>query len=461
MINEQKPDEALDLFNQALRIRTELNNSSGLICLHHDIAAVLSQKADSAGTIMHLQAAMKLAHQMKDKYNIATTASELMDAYRVTEAYLKEKESIDLCLQVATEQGYKELEAKALAALAKWYEREGEYKAALQTYWRYQDIKDLLIQQDNIHTVQEMRVKMQVEEKEREIALTRKINLALEQKNRLISRQKLKLEKAEKALIEWNHTLESRVTEETRKRQQQEQIVIQKSKLESLGRLAAGIAHEINQPLGMINIGIHNLFNKLISGGVTQEYITDKRQYFTENIDRIRKIIDHIRIFSRDQQSERSEKNDARDVINNALSMMQNQCKAHNIKIDIDLPDSPMPVYVNKNMLEQVLLNLTANAKDAVQEKFDEFDDSKRIRIRGFRSEQTISIEVEDNGSGIPSENLDRIFEPFFTTKSESMGTGLGLSICIGIIQSMQGTITCRSEMGSGTVMAITLPACI
>jgi len=292
------------------------------------------------------------------------------------------------------------------------------------------------------------------------MALIRKINLALEKKNKLISRQKNKLEKAEKALIEWNCTLETRVNDEIMKRQQQEQLVIQKSKLESLGRLAAGIAHEINQPLGMINIGIQNLFNKLSAGKVSKEYAAEKAEHFTQNIERIRRIIDHIRLFSRDQQSATPEPTDTRDIITNALSMLQAQCSEHNIKIIIHLPDLPLTVFGNKYRLEQVLLNLISNAKDAVEEKYDSFDDAKRITIRNFQTDQMISIEVEDNGSGICSEHLDRIFEPFFTTKSEGMGTGLGLSICYGIIHDMGGSITCRSEIGKGTVMSIALPAC-
>ena len=118
-----------------------------------------------------------------------------------------------------------------------------------------------------------------------------------------------------------------------------------------------------------------------------------------------------------------------------------------------------MRVFGNRYRLEQVLLNLISNAKDAVEEKYDSFDDAKRITIRNFQTYQMISIEVEDNGSGICSEHLDRIFEPLFTTKSEGMGTGLGLSICYGIIHDMGGSITCRSEIGKGTVMSIALPA--
>jgi C4-dicarboxylate-specific signal transduction histidine kinase len=302
---------------------------------------------------------------------------------------------------------------------------------------------------------------MQVAEKEREMKLIRSSNQALEKQSKLIMRQKNKLEKAEKALTEWNHSLELRVNEEIMKRRQQEQILIQKSKLESLGRLSAGIAHEINQPLGLINIGIQNLFNQLNLGQADKDYIEEKSQHFTQNIERIRKIIDHIRVFSRDQQAETATLIDTRTVIENALCLLSAQCKEHNISLEFSLAPEPLLILGNKYRLEQVILNLLSNAKAAVEARFDAFDDAKHIRIKNYLRDQIVIIEVEDNGCGIAEQDLLQIFEPFFTTKTESMGTGLGLSICYGIIHEMQGKIACKSQKASGTTISIELPACL
>ncbi len=452
---------ALDLFRQALTIAEHENLTTWEISILDKIAKNYLQCRDYPKAIDYYVRAREKALIVNNKQTLSWIALQFANIYRETGDRANQKANLELCLSLALPGQYRLHAANALRELAQVYESEGDYKKALETYWQYQEVKNYLTDQSRNNYIEQLRVQMQVDEKEREMEQSRKTNLALEKKNKLINRQKNKLEIAEKALKEWNHTLETRVHDEIQKRQQQEQIVMQKSKLESLGRLAAGIAHEINQPLGMINIGIQNLFNKLNSGKVTKEYTEEKAVYFTENIDRIRKIIDHIRLFSRDQQSIIPEKTDVRTVISNALSMMQTQCKEHNVKIDLDLPELPLPVFGNKYRLEQVILNLLSNAKDAVEEKYDSFDDTKQIKIRNYRFEQKICIEVEDNGGGIDSEHLDHIFEPFFTTKSENMGTGLGLSICYGIIHDMNGTINCRSVKGKGTVMTIELPVCI
>jgi C4-dicarboxylate-specific signal transduction histidine kinase len=461
LLSENDFEGALAYFRQSIQVAEPENLTSKMISALEQIAKVYLQRQDYQEAINYNHQAMEKAKMISDKYSISWIAMQFATIYQELGDLAKQRANLELCLSLAIPEQYRTIAVAALRDLAEVYESEGDYKQALETYWQYQEMKDYVSDQARNQYIQQLRMQMQVDEKEREMQLTRKTNLAMEKKNKLINRQKNKLEKAEKTLREWNHTLETRVNEEILKRQQQEQIVIQKSKLESLGSLAAGIAHEINQPLGMINIGIQNLFNKLSSGSVSKEYMAEKALYFSENIDRIRKIIDHVRIFSRDQQSDIPEPTDTREIITNALSMLQAQCIEHNIKIDIELPAVPMPVFGNKYRLEQVILNLISNAKDAVEEKYDSFDDTKRITIRNFLSDNKISIQVEDNGSGICSDHQNRIFEPFFTTKSESMGTGLGLSICYGIIQDMEGTISCRSEIGSGTVMTIELPACL
>ncbi|MBC8415513.1 MAG: GHKL domain-containing protein, partial [Candidatus Cloacimonetes bacterium] len=136
------------------------------------------------------------------------------------------------------------------------------------------------------------------------------------------------------------------------------------------------------------------------------------------------------------------------------------QFKNHNITIVEEMePDLPQTVG-NKYRLEQVILNLLSNARDALAEKFDEFDDAKKITIRLFAETEKIIIEVEDNGCGLEAEFLPNVFDPFFTTKEESKGTGLGLSICYGIISEMNGSISLRSSKGEFTVARIELVSC-
>jgi len=289
-----------------------------------------------------------------------------------------------------------------------------------------------------------------------------KKNILLQQEVEERKQIEKELRTAKKALESANKYLEKRVQDELEKRLKQHQLLIQKSKLESLGKMAAGIAHEINQPLTGISMGLENILFKLSSDKITDEYLIKKINYFQEDINRINHIINHIRTFSRDQTSVLFENIDVNEVCKNALLMMETQYKNHNIKIILDLDNSIGFTVGNKYKLEQVVLNILSNAKDAVDEKYNSVRNSfyqKEIKIKTYQNKESIFLEIEDNGTGIPEEETNNIFDPFFTTKSHEQGTGLGLSISYGIIKEMKGEISVNSELNEYTVMKISLPA--
>ncbi|MDM8523987.1 ATP-binding protein [Desulfococcaceae bacterium HSG8] len=251
------------------------------------------------------------------------------------------------------------------------------------------------------------------------------------------------------------------VQEELKKRQKQQDILIQRSKLESLGKLAAGIAHEINQPLAGISMGLDNVLLKISSGKPTGDYLKNKVNVLHGYIDRIRHIIDHIRTFSREQTSLSVEKIDISEVCRNALPILRTQYDHHQIILRLSTDPTVGFVIGNKYKLEQVVLNLISNARDAVEEKEKIIDDpnyQKEIKISTFYDDEKICLEVEDNGTGISEEDRNNIFDPFFTTKDPESGTGLGLSISYGIIREMNGEIRVRSHVNEYTVMRVILP---
>ena len=266
---------------------------------------------------------------------------------------------------------------------------------------------------------------------------------------------------AENDLKELNLNLEIRVKEELKKRQEQQRLLIQKSKLESMGELSAGIAHEINQPLGGISMGLDNILFKMSLGDISDEYLTSKLEALFQDIDRIRQIINHVRVFSRDQQSGLLETFQLNEVIKSAVSLVNNQYSNHSIDLQLNLGKEDMLVKGNKYKIEQVLLNLLSNAKFAVEEKQKSKSSksfTKKIRINTFTKDSVVVFEVEDNGSGIYKKDLDNIFDPFFTTKDVENGTGLGLSISYGIIKEMKGNIDVESEINRFTKMKVSLP---
>jgi len=270
------------------------------------------------------------------------------------------------------------------------------------------------------------------------------------------------LQETRDALEVANRHLEERVQEELHKRRAQEELLIQRSKLESLGKLAAGIAHEINQPLAGISMGLDNMLLKLSSGKLSETYFSRKIDVLLGHIDRIKHIIDHIRTFSREQSSASIERVDVNEVCRNAVSMLRTQYNYHHIALEL-LLDQTATAYVlgNSYKLEQVILNLLANARDALDDRekqLGSFSYRKQIAIRTACRDGRIEIEVRDNGAGIPEELLQKIFDPFFTTKDPERGTGLGLSVSYGIIKDMQGDISVESRVGEYTLMRLSFP---
>lgn len=268
------------------------------------------------------------------------------------------------------------------------------------------------------------------------------------------------LKKYQTELHELNLHLEQRVYDELKKTKQQQQLLIQKSKLESLGKLAAGIAHEVNQPLGGISMGLENILFKWSRKELEDTYFREKLSHLFENINRIKLIIDHIRTFSRDQQNTVFEKVSVNEAVTNAVQLVENQYKAHHIKLDVRISTEILYFIGNKYKLEQVILNLLSNAKDAVEEKKKnnpDFDPQIIIYTRHIGPYHF--VEVEDNGNGIHPDIREFIFEPFFTTKEISVGTGLGLSIVYGIVNELKGRIDFKTELGKYTRFIVRLPA--
>ena len=236
---------------------------------------------------------------------------------------------------------------------------------------------------------------------------------------------------------------------------------MQKSKLESLGELAAGIAHEINQPLGIMSLAMENLQVKFNKGTATEKYRNEKIDFVFENIFRIRKIIDHIRTFSRDSDISTIRELDINKDVKRCLNLIGTQYINHNIDIQLHLNDKTEFAIGDTNAFEQVILNLLSNAKHSVDEKEAELIEvnyKKRILIKSFNKKNKVVLTIEDNGMGITKENIDKIFDPFFTTKPEGVGTGLGLSIVFGIIKDMKGDIYVESEVNKFARFTVELP---
>ncbi len=230
--------------------------------------------------------------------------------------------------------------------------------------------------------------------------------------------------------------------------QQLQAQVIQAEKMASLGKLAAGVAHEINNPLGGILLYSQILLEQMQSDQAATEILEKIIKQATRCKDIVRGLLDFAR------QAEPSiELHNVNTIAEETLGLLQNQSLFHNIRIlktlDPRIPSIPM----DASQIQQVFMNIILNAAEAMEGNGD-----LTIRTRLTEDHDFVEIEFTDTGCGIPKENLDKIFEPFFTTKSAGKGTGLGLAICYGVVHRHGGTIEVTSEEGKGTTFHIKLP---
>jgi C4-dicarboxylate-specific signal transduction histidine kinase len=231
-------------------------------------------------------------------------------------------------------------------------------------------------------------------------------------------------------------------------------------RMASLGEMATGIAHELNQPLNIISLVLDKiLFESAKTETIDIDLIKNKSEKIFENITRIRNIIDHIRAFSRSHDDYILTAFNINSSIENAVSMIVEQFKHLGINLNLQLDKQISPILGNTYKFEQVIINLLVNAKDAVIEKKNKNKESfdLMVDIRSYQEDQSIIVEVTDNGIGINNEDINNVMLPFYTTKDEGKGTGLGLSICYQIIKEMNGTIEIASDKHYGTKIKLIL----
>jgi len=248
-------------------------------------------------------------------------------------------------------------------------------------------------------------------------------------------------------LRRWNEELEKQVDERTKELKEAQGKLIQAEKLATIGTLAGGVAHEINNPLAAILTNAQMLLSEKMDPSSMESL-----QLIEEAAERCRVIVQQLMKYSRKSQpGDVFESIDVNQISEQTLAFLQYQLEQDNVRIVKKLEASSR-VAGNANELSQVLTNLILNARDALRNR-----QNAAIEIRTFDLESQTIIEIEDNGEGIPESNISKIFDPFFTTKDVGKGTGLGLSIVQGIVEKYHGKINVRSVVGSGTVMQVFL----
>ncbi|MCF8028025.1 MAG: PAS domain-containing sensor histidine kinase [Desulfobacteraceae bacterium] len=256
------------------------------------------------------------------------------------------------------------------------------------------------------------------------------------------------LQETHQELLALNQDLEKRIQDRTDALIHQEKQMAHADRLASIGKLSSGIAHEINNPLGVIQ-GYTQL---LLRGEPEDSQRRKDLQVILKHAQSCKSIVEDLLNFARRSQPEMADIN-IHEVIEETLVFVQHRSKMESIRIFKEFAENIPNMRMDEKKIKQVLVNLVMNAAHAVEQ-----DGTITIATRFDESARRLEIDIADNGYGIEEKNLTRIFDPFFTTKSTGEGTGLGLAVSYGIAKSHGGDIRVQSRVGKGSVFTLLLP---
>jgi len=258
----------------------------------------------------------------------------------------------------------------------------------------------------------------------------------------------MKIARAERE--KWTQTLEDEIAKKTEEIQKTHASLVQTEKLASLGRMAAGVAHEINNPLTGVVTFAHLLKKRFPTDSTESQDLN----IIIEQAERCSKIIKNLLTFARATPSEKGKVN-INDILNRTIFMVRNQVKFHHIKFDIHLENFPFIIIGDPSQFQQIFLNMFINSADAMNGRGMITVVTRKTTENG---KPYVELEFTDEGCGIREEDLPKLFEPFFTTKPAGKGTGLGLSVSHGIVKHLGGYIAVKSTIGKGTSFFVRLP---
>ena len=248
-----------------------------------------------------------------------------------------------------------------------------------------------------------------------------------------------------------------RISDITEAKLTQKQL-LQSEKLASVGELAAGVAHEINNPIN----GVINYAQLLIDDAKNQGYGIDIPERILKEAERVASIVKNLLFFARETE-DKPRSVDVHNIVADVLELVEKQLNNDNILLKLDINDDLPKINANSQKIQQVLVNLLSNARYALNQKYPGFHQDKVLQLKGeimdVAGKKFLRITIHDKGEGIPGDIIDKICDPFFSTKPQGEGTGLGLSISYGIVEDHGGHLSFESKDGKYTTAIVDLPA--
>jgi two-component system NtrC family sensor kinase len=254
------------------------------------------------------------------------------------------------------------------------------------------------------------------------------------------------LKEADDKLVEWGKTLEQKVQQRTEELRKTENQLIQSDKVASLGKLAAGVAHEINSPL----TGILTYSSLLLQAKKDGDSEKEDLEVILNETNRCKKIVKGLLDFARQTEPQKV-LSDINEAIDKSIDLVSHQASLQNIKIEKKMEPDLSKAMIDVGQIQQVFINILLNAIEAMPQ-------GGTLTVSSVVEDEMAAVRFTDTGIGIPEENLPKILDPFFTTKEQGRGTGLGLSVSYGIIERHRGKLEVKSRVGKGTTFTVKLP---
>lgn len=479
-----KYKQSLSCYLEAMKLYKVSSDEKRLAQTQNNLGVLYSKMGEIDKALSYYNMALGTHIRNNDAASQASVYLNLSDVYLTKRI---DKTLADKYLERAKKlsQGINQLELrlKLLQQLSIYNELVHNYPLALQYHKEFSALQDSINANRHSKTLAAQETRYELESKEKQIEILRQnieLNKQIVTKSKLLRNYLIiiialslltalvlwgryrSLRKLNRLVMEndiklqaLNQSLEQRVEKEIEIRRQHEQIAFQQARLASLGELAAGIAHELNQPLHSLAFTLDNILLYLNSNEADPSYLNSKMDFLFDDITRMRKSIDHIRHFSRQKSDIPDEDYDVNEAIMQTVSLVQKQYAKQGVELVTKL-HTPLPhLFGNPFKLEQVLLNLLSNARDAV---IDVDCRHKSLELSTSMQDERLIVCVKDSGKGMDRETREKAFNSFFTTKDMNQGTGLGLTICKGVIEDMGGSIQIESEPGVGTIVSISLP---
>lgn len=452
-IKENNLDAALDHFRRGLKLSEEIANINwGAVSLR-GIGEVKLKRGDLDSAYYYFKESLKNSESIDDKKGISE-AYYLLSKYALAKERAKEAiQYLDLGHAKAKQLQIRQQQLSNLKLYSSIYALQGNSELEIKYLNEYIELRDSLFADVVSRNLNLIPLKLKEEEDRLRLA-----EQQAEIRNQLITNQlftfiiiiTVPLLFVMIILLRKNDRKNKELQRNNEELKKTQKLLITSEKMASLGVLAAGVGHEINNPLNFIKNGIEALARKVEQNSdIKDEEMDAYFKIINEGVDRATNIVKSLSHFSR-KGLEGDERCNIHEIIENCLLILNNKIR-NKIRVSTNFTSQGAEVKGNEGRLHQAMMNIIANAEQAIKEE-------GTIEITTLKKEDHFEIWVEDDGEGIPEENLMKISDPFFTTKAPGEGTGLGLFITFSIIEEHNGHIDVKSDGDRGTKFTITLP---